>query len=210
MGHLEEIEEIVERWRAAGPDRLESIWNTADELSVHGFGEAGRSLLEGEVARFDVDSAYLGQGNNRAMVLYRLGRVEEAHALWEENMDQARTDPWATVVVETAELSLPDPGVWSIAEVGYSAALIGDSSQAREMEQRLVAMPEPQHFDTPFLRAKIAAALGEKERDVELLEEWLESPYLLVPPFILLHRDFTLPSLLRGYPPFEELVKPRG
>lgn len=190
LGRLESLNEILMDWRAER--RLEAIWNLADELWVHGHRETARRILEDEVARFSTDSAYIGRFNNQAMVLHRLGRDDEAHALWEAGINLGRPDPWP----------------WGVARIGFSAALTGDSVQAREMERLLMSLPEPREPYTPFLQAKIAAALGEKDRAVRILEAWGRSGTLL---FWLnnIHRDFTLRSLLNDYQPFQELLQPK-
>jgi hypothetical protein len=127
------------------------------------------------------------------MVLHRLGRDQEAHRLWETGINLDRPDPWP----------------WGVARIGFSAALTGDTAQAREMERLLMSLPEPQEAYTLFLQAKIAAALGEKDRAVRILTEWARKGTVL---FWLnnLHRDFTFQSLLGDYPPFQELLRPKG
>lgn len=192
LGRLEDLDAIVADWRSARPPRLQAIWDLADELQVHGHGTKARAILEDEVRRFQTDSAYLGRFNNQAMVLHRLGRDEEAHRLWEAGTNLDRPDPWP----------------WGVARIGFSAALTGDTAQAREMERLLMSLPEPQDPYTPFLQAKIAAALGEKDRAVRILTEWARRGTVL---FWLnnLHRDFTFQSLLGDYPPFHGLMRPK-
>lgn len=192
LGQLDFLDAAVKAWRA--DKRLQAIWDLTDELRVHGYEEAARTLLEEEVRRFRTDSAYIGRFNNQAMVLHRLGQDEEAHALWEEGINLDRPDPWP----------------WGVARIGFSAALSGDSVQAREMERLLLAVPGPREGDyTRFLQAKIAAALGEKDRAVRILEDWARGGTVLA-WLNNLHRDFTFQSLLGNYPPFQELMRPKG
>jgi len=192
LGQLDYLDAAVKEWRA--DERLQAIWDLTDELRVHGYEEAARTLLEEEVRRFRTDSAYIGRFNNQAMVLHRLGRDEEAHALWEEGINLDRPDPWP----------------WGVARIGFSAAVSGDSAQAREMERLLLAVPGPREGDyTPFLQAKIAAALGEKDRAVRILEDWARGGTVLA-WLNNLHRDFTFHTLLGNYPPFQELMRPKG
>lgn len=192
LGRLEPLDAVVEGWRRE--KRLQAVWDLSDELRVHGHAEAARILLEEEVRRFETDSAYVGRSNNQAMVLHRLGRDEEAHLLWESGIRLDRPDPWP----------------WGVARIGFSAALSGDSAQARAMEALLLTIPGPREGDyTPFLQAKIAAALGEKDRAVAILSEWARRGSNLA-WLNNLHRDFTLRSLLGDYPPFQELMRPKG
>lgn len=191
LGKLDELDSILEDWRAEG--RLEGIWDLADELRVHGHEAKAMEILEGEVERFETAAGYKGRFNNQAMVLHRLGRNGEAHILWEKGIDLGRPDPWP----------------WGVARIGFSAALIGDTAQAKEMESLLVSLPEPQEAYTGFLQAQIAAGLGEKDRAVRLLDTWTREGSI---PFWLnnLHRDYTLQQLLGDHPPFHELLRPKG
>ncbi|MGW8265573.1 MAG: BTAD domain-containing putative transcriptional regulator, partial [Longimicrobiales bacterium] len=192
LGQLDHLDAAVEAWRAE--NRLQAIWDLADELRVHGHEEAARTLLEEEARRFQTDSAYIGRFNNQAMVLHRLGRDREAHILWEKGINLDRPDPWP----------------WGVARIGFSAALSGDSAQAREMERLLLSTPGPREGDyAPFLQAKIAAALGEKERAVDILAVWARRGANLA-WLNNVHRDFTFQSLLADYPPFQELMRPKG
>lgn len=192
LGQLDALEPVVEGWRME--KRLQAIWDLSDELRVHGHSEAARALLEEEVRRFETDSAYIGRPNNRAMVLHRLGRDGEAHRLWESGIRLDRPDPWP----------------WGVARIGFSAALSGDPDQAREMEALLLAIAGPAEGDyTPFLQAKIAAALGEKDRAVDILATWARRGTNRA-WLNNLHRDFTLQSLLGDYPAFAELIGPKG
>ena len=75
------------------------------------------------------------------------------------------------------------------------------------MDDRLAAIAEPYVFGGPTLwRALIAASLGERERAVNLLRDAFGrgADY-----GIWLHRDPDLASL-RDYPPFQELLRPKG
>jgi len=192
LGQLDALDAVVERWRRE--KRLQAVWDLSDELRVHGHVEAARTLLEDEVRRFETDSAYIGRSNNQAMVLHRLDRDEEAHRLWESGIRLDRPDPWP----------------WGVARIGFSAALTGDPAQAREMEALLLSIPGPREGDyTPFLQAKIAAALGEKDRAVAILSEWARRGSNMA-WLNNLHRDFTFQSLLGDYPPFRELMRPKG
>jgi hypothetical protein len=192
LGQLELLRPVVDRWRRE--KRLQAIWDLSDELRVHGHQDAARILLEEEVLRFETDSGYAGRLNNQAMVLHRLGRDREAHRLWEAEINLDRPDPWP----------------WGVARIGFSAALIGDTAQARAMERLLLAIPGPREGDyTPFLQAKIAAALGEKGRAVAILTEWARRGSNLA-WVNNVHRDFTLQSLLADSPAFQELMRPKG
>jgi hypothetical protein len=60
--------------------------------------------------------------------------------------------------------------------------------------------------------ARVADQLGEKERAVDLLRTAISEGFSPDPSFSLARKAELQPALdsLRGYPPFEELVKPKG
>jgi len=192
LGDLEGLDPIIDLYREQG--WLEPLVGLADEMRAHGHEEAARAFLEEEVARFETADAYLRSGGqNRAPVLYRLGRIEEAHALWDANVNVTREDP----------------NVSSLARLGFSAALTGDTAQAREMEARLAGLPEYYDPDMEFHRAKVVAVLGEKDRAVDILRDWATSGKEQFWPSYL-HSDYTLNSLLGDHPGFVELKRPKG
>jgi hypothetical protein len=91
---------------------------------------------------------------------------------------------------------------------GVVAARLGERDLATQISGQLASMESPYVNGNHVLwRAKIAAVLGENEQAVSLLQE---SFRLGVPMGgITLHYDFDLASL-RDYPPFEELMRPKG
>jgi tetratricopeptide (TPR) repeat protein len=91
--------------------------------------------------------------------------------------------------------------------VGVTSAMMGDSARALEMSDRLASL------DLPYIRgwntqarARIAAALGNHERAMQLILEAYEQG---APFHLEFHRDIDL-LLLETYPPFEEWVRPKG
>jgi tetratricopeptide (TPR) repeat protein len=195
MGDMEGLEPLVDRDRSGEGYALFRIWTTTDELRAHGYSEEARAILEEEVGRFDTYPLYSDtvrparRPHNRAHVLHRLGREEEAHLLWEE------------VVPHVPR------GHEAVGLLGATAALIGDTAQARAMDQRLADAPDSESDrQRPLYRAWIAAALGEKERAVELLREL---PHLNGFRMLYLHRDLNLEPL-KGYPAFEAFMESKG
>jgi hypothetical protein len=96
-----------------------------------------------------------------------------------------------------------------VARIGFSAAMTGDTAQAREMERLLLTLQPDSPVDQvclPFLQAQITAALGEKDRAVRVLDAWGRSGMMLV-WLNNRHGNFTLQSLLGDYPPIQELLR---
>ncbi len=75
------------------------------------------------------------------------------------------------------------------------------------IDEYLAGIDRPYTFGGPTLRrARIAAVLGEQERAVNLLRDAFTRGTNYG---IGLHRDPELASL-RNYPPFQELLRPKG
>jgi len=91
--------------------------------------------------------------------------------------------------------------------VGKVAARLGDVAQARRIAAELAALTKPYLYGTrTYQRACIAALLGEKDRAMELLRDAFAKGYQFD---VGIHRDIDLEPLW-GYPPFEDLMKPKG
>jgi tetratricopeptide (TPR) repeat protein len=86
---------------------------------------------------------------------------------------------------------------------GIAAARADDRAVAEAMDRQLASFDDPfRRSSTTWLRACIAAQLGERERAVELLHETTGFTFPL-------HSTMFLEPL-QGYPPFEELRRPKG
>jgi tetratricopeptide (TPR) repeat protein len=198
LGQLQFADSSVEVSREEG-DWL-TVWKIANELSVHGFPGAARRIWEEEVQRFESDPWYVDTATSaprpgpRAYVLHLLGRNEEAHALTEEAL--------------AANPDLPGVLGW----VGLTAAVTGDSVQACEVERFFADMVDPPPTGTLW-QVWIAAALGEKERAVRLLRKAEREGRVTRGGFrfgdLDVHREPAY-QRLRGYPAFEEFMKPKG
>ena len=91
--------------------------------------------------------------------------------------------------------------------LGLIAARQGDREVALKVSDRLNELKTPYQFgQNTYNRACIAAVLGDKDQAVGLLKESFQQGN----PFgIGIHRDFDFESL-RDFPPFIELLKPKG
>ncbi len=184
---------------------------TAVELRAHGHRDAAPAVLERaldwlearpaeEIREMGVFHLYW-----RASTLYKLERWEEARAAYEElaaaSPDDARVNEFPVDPLSTVAL----------AGLGAVAARMGDGERARAISGQLAETPKEQLLG----RARIAALLGEREEAVGLLREALvqvgvtgmnknKGWYMLQR-----HHDMDLEPL-RGYPPFEQFMRPRG
>jgi len=94
--------------------------------------------------------------------------------------------------------------------LGATAATKGDRALAAEMSARVAAQARPDGSRglPQWIRARIAAALGEREAAVVLLREAFARGATWGARLDL-HRDPAF-RRLRGYAPFDELMRPRG
>jgi hypothetical protein len=89
---------------------------------------------------------------------------------------------------------------------GVLAAKRGNREEALMISKRLEEIKRPYLFGrTTLHRACIASLLGEKEAAVRLLQEAVSQGR----EYRYLYEDMDLDPL-RDYPPFKELIKPKG
>ena len=210
LAALGRIEQLNARIQESRPERRGyHMANVARELRVHGYGAAATEMLDRAIEWFEGRSPEqkrrLGERRRLAAVFLDLGRLDEAQVVLEGLLE----DSQSPVRLRNAAL----------AELGVVAARQGDREEAsrisRLLEERdhfsgvLAGTPELASFESAYLRAGIAAALGERERAMELLRQsgpWLSSyPPALSPG----HTDPHLEPLW-DYPPFKELLRPKG
>jgi hypothetical protein len=168
--------------------------DAAFELRAHGHRETARRTAERAVAWF------------RALPVTEAAKYQGGlmQALWQcEWWAEAKT-------IAEAELAKA-PGYPDDIDyrgcVGTLAARLGDVAQARRIEAELAALTRPYLYgEQTYQRACIAAQLGEKDRALALLREAFAQGCGFR---IQMHRDPDLEPLW-GYPPYEELMKPKG
>jgi serine/threonine protein kinase/TolB-like protein len=214
LGRTDEMEKLVEeiltmpsKWAypscclpRATPAYV--MLSAAEELRAHGHREASLKMASravdwyrsrvGEEAKQEDTRSGLGDA------LYQAERWEEAKALL------------ATLAAEH-----PD-NIFYKGRLGTIAARLGDRAKARRIAEELRRLDRPYLYGNhTFRSARIIALLGDKERAVALLREAVaqgsggsEEPDEYGYGFIYRHSMDLEP--LRGYPPFEELIKPKG
>lgn len=183
MAVLDEARRLgsVDGWR---PSDLGLV--AAQEFRAHGHAGPALEILEGVIAR---ERGEDGEGLRLVQALYSAGRWEEARAVLNG------LSPW---------------GEDELAFLRYSGALaarLGDREEALRISEALSALDRPYTWGGPtFDRARIAALLGEAEEAVRLLRQAHGQGLGFD---ISWHRDMDLEPL-RGYPPFEEFLRPKG
>ncbi|HUF13089.1 MAG TPA: BTAD domain-containing putative transcriptional regulator [Longimicrobiales bacterium] len=167
------------------------------ELRAHGHTRAAESLLQRAIAWYDAMPQDLAAREPRevwahAEAYLAAGLYTESKRLFD-------------LIADRAPLRLI-----SLGERGYLAATLGDLDEARRISTKLAQHPESYPLgifrSASYWRAVLAAGLGEHDRAVRLLREALEKGWRAP------HRLHSDPhfAVLRSYPPFEELIRPRG
>jgi len=181
-------ESILEDARPAQALRVAAL-----ELRAHGHDEASRAIGERALtylrSRPAQVTATRGHRYDLLRVLYLLERWDDAQ-----------------VITEELALEVPaNPNF--LGYLGTLSARRGEQAEAVRISQELAGM------DRPYLRgsntrwrACIAALIGEREEAVSLLRQAHEEGMWLS---ISIHTDMDLEPL-RGYPSFEELMRPKG
>lgn len=173
----------------------EIISRTSDELRAHGHPAAAAEVLEWDLRRIDeLPKRQRGSPSNRFRRAYDLSRLERT-----EEAEEAARDCLAHYPEEIG-------CTWLL---GALAARRGARPEAERQSARLQVLADSRgHLSNWALvrRAAIAARLGDSTRAAALIAEAITRGSGVV---ALLHADPDL-APLRGYPPFEKILKPEG
>jgi hypothetical protein len=165
LGRVDEVSRVIDAEEADSNGDLARLTSLATGYFLdHGFGEAARQMIDREHAWFDdqlpIDAETDG-GLEYAVSLYYAGRWIEA----EERLRQ---------------LIHNDPDDYmALGYLGLVALRAGDAEEVADVDSRLaeVELPEWRLGANTVFRARIAAAQGEIERAVGLLEQALAEGY---------------------------------
>lgn len=167
-----------------------------DELRAHGHAVHATRVLARAVAFYEAAPDSLRLVPRQRLVLgtalLRLGRVGEARRLLAELARSTSLSRYNSVVLEGT--------------IGIAAAMDGDTIAAAAADRELAATPYPMFAVSTDYRARIAAVQGRRADAVRLLRQAVAEG---APHDNTKHSDFEL-SHLRGYPPFEEWLRPKG
>ncbi len=197
LGRLEELDTVMEEWIHRRPPQGDPSYAVgyfaAFELDAHGYSSAAGELRERSIQRYesysDPEAAPDGARWYSGLAYLFLDRPEEARRIFEAFVPQMADGPNL------------------LGNLGVAAAKLGDPTEADRVDQRLSELVQP--FDRgehTLRRAWIRANLGDRARAVELLEQAVAEGFN---DWISLHSSPWLKSL-RGYPPFEEFIRPKG
>jgi TolB-like protein len=193
LGRLEEIDKVIEACQSVPATKVfpaeRVMLHASAELGAHGHREASLRLANQAVAWYVAHPEAASCEPCKASALRQAERWAEAKAIADARLVEKPDD--------LGRLGL----------VGVLAARLGDSAQARKIEEQLTDLKRPyQRGGIALWRARIAVQLREKDRAVSLLREAFAQGLAFN---VLLHTNLDLQGL-QGYPPFEELMKPKG
>jgi tetratricopeptide (TPR) repeat protein/tRNA A-37 threonylcarbamoyl transferase component Bud32 len=196
VGRLEQLHQVLDEIETAYPGRGSYVPVEASAaLRAHGYLEGSRSVAERGVERFDargtddIPPLYLRWLHGRALIL--AGRYDEAQRIFDG-------------LVEEAPQRVTDEPLDLRATRAFVATLRGDTMQALSDMEWL----ETREEDSSIERGIIAGVLGEHELAVELIRDGLRRRPGAV--FGWENRIRVLYEPLRDYPPFQELMRPKG
>ena len=206
LGRLAELERLFEE-ALSRPDEAslpgQLMLEAAAELRGHGRADEANAMADRAVERL----LALPDGNRGPAERKDLAVALLAAERWKEALPLL-----TTVANEQPREAVRWKGLRALA-----AFRSGDEATANRIDEELRRLDRPYLFGEHYLyRAALAAARGEKARSVDLLRQALAAGYLgeSTGPSLSsgacfwAHRAIELAPLL-GYPPFEELVKPK-
>ena len=197
LGKTEEIKKLIEEsqtltkpgFTTGSPGGTMRI--AGEELRAHGYEDAAMRIFDQAIQWYrsrpaeEMNSLHYGYG----LTLYYARRWEEAKSIFEEFAKKS-----------------PD-NIEYQRYVGCIAARQGDREKALNVSEWLKNLKQPYlRGEHTYYRACIAAILGEKDQAVILLKDSFLRGYKYG---LYLHENFDLESLW-DYPPFKELLKPKG
>jgi hypothetical protein len=173
----------------------------AAELRAHGFREQSLDMANRAVTWYRSISSETMSGSRYreglAAAYYAAERWEEASTLF-EGLVQGRVER----VDNSAQLD--QMILWGF--VGVLAARDGDRATAMNISQQLASVSGYTMGWNTYLRACIAAQLGEKNAAVELLRRAFAAGKQMS---LKIHRNIDLEPLWND-PEFQELIEPKG
>jgi tetratricopeptide (TPR) repeat protein len=197
LGRIAEAEEVLEGIfgvpASGGYTPAYVLFLTGLELRAHGHSEAARGVFERVVEWYESRATAERETEQN--------RLRLAFAL-------AASDQWDRAYGSAGELTNEFPeNVVYMGFRGVIAAQRGEFGDARRIKEDLGGLDQPYlNGQNIYWRAAIAAALGESDQAVQLLQDaFLEGSTV----HRRVHREPAFESL-RDYPPFQEFMRPKG
>jgi len=208
LGQTEAVDELIEEFLRIQTRGGSAGWlmsTTALELRAHGHREAADDMAARAVTWYEGHpSVLLEQSGSLVIELWVLSPVESksfANALW-------MVGRWGDLEDLIVQLIDNEASGHQLAGwLGVIAAIRGETDRATQVSGGLPAgeSPRAQGWGT-YWQASIAAHLGEEEMAVELLAEAFSKGY---PYGVSLHSTMNFEPLW-DYPPFQDLIEPKG
>jgi len=195
LGRIEEVNKLIDESLTLPPQQTnpgQYMLSAGRELRAHGYQQESLQVLERAFKWFESRPKEESETWEHR---YTLGQVLYEAERWEEAQD----------IFETLHEEVPD-SIDSLGYLGCLAARKDDKEEALRISNLLENIKRPYIFGQhTFYRARIAALLGEKESAVRLIREALAQGL----SYTALHPVMDLEPL-QDYPPFQELIKPKG
>jgi tetratricopeptide (TPR) repeat protein len=197
LGRLDELRALVGEIVLAAPQPTmtpgQALETLAEEARAHGHGSAASEIVDRALDWYDEQLEEFRAGAAGRMLR---GQLLYLRADWDE----------AAAVFA----ALPADSVEIVDVLGYQGAIAarrGDIASARRLVRDLAELQLPRLNGTnTYWRACIAALLGDKDEAVALIQRAFNEG---LGYGIWIHRDIDFESL-REYPPFQELMRPKG
>jgi TolB-like protein/tetratricopeptide (TPR) repeat protein len=212
LGRDEDVFRLLDEARGMEPDphhSADGFWGGAGpwqpleaalEFRAHGRLEPYRRAIQQALEQVRVvttDTASIEARSGPAVVLYAAERWGEARSVY------AGLHGTDTMNVDF------------LGGLGVSEARLGHRAEAAGLARRLSTINPPySHGNSPYWQARIAALLGDRDRAVELLREAIAAGQVCAGNSwgdadcdCVRKMDF---ESLRGYPPFDDLLRPKG
>ncbi len=191
LGRTEEIPIVVERSQAPhrGSSTGQLMKQAAEELRAHGHHDGARMLAQRGLEWIAaLDPAAAGSVPIRQLRGDLLSLLER----WRE----------ASALIERLSIQQPD-NVAILSALGVARARLGDGAGAERASEKLARLQRPHILGAhTYAQARIAGALGQKDRAVSLLQRAFSEGQVIV------WRAHVDPAFdpLRGYPPFDRVT----
>jgi tetratricopeptide (TPR) repeat protein len=201
LGRVKDLQNFIEEGKTLPPQSGYSLGlimlDGGRQLRAHGHKEAAVQILNQVVQWFEglpqAEKATVGNRDSLARAFYTLDKWDEAESL-----------------IRILHNELPVDTVDGVDDYGYLgliAARKGDRERALKISQEMKDNKSPYLFGHPtYWRARIAALLGDKEGAVQLLQEAIKQG-LDYQNLYSVPQDF---ESLQDFPPFQQLMKPKG
>jgi tetratricopeptide (TPR) repeat protein/tRNA A-37 threonylcarbamoyl transferase component Bud32 len=197
LGRIEELNQLLQECPSAEPTWWFTVGDllvgTARELRAHGYMDAAQEVADRAVEWSRKLRFELYPGEDARMYVARSLYVAER---WEE----------AREAFDTLAREYPESAYY-LGATGRVAARLGDREEALRVFEELQTIDRPYIFGRhDYASAQIASLLGDYEEAVVLLAKAFDQTYEYTSP-VLNDPDLLL---MRGYPGWEELIRPKG